>query len=145
MEWVQISLFDPDSDVRSEREILLDKAIMRGSGFAGGPARIYAACLMMDQRQFVDFLREEFSVGGHSMDTDKGHGFVDYNGKGLKVRIWKSSREYEYSWQKVAARYRELIAMMMFPEEKIRRMVDEEASLKAPYPRMRYQIGGGDQ
>jgi len=142
MQGIQLSFFDPLPELRSEREILLDKALLRGSGFEGGPLRIYAAFLTKDQRSFTDFLREEFGVGGHSMDTDRGHGFVDYGSKGLQIRVWKDDTRYDYSWQKVAARYSELIGLMMFPEEKIRKQADA-AILTEPHPRMHYDIGGG--
>lgn len=113
MEGVQLSLFDTDL---SEDETRLREILKRGSGYEGGCLRIYAAEKLLDGDRFVEFLADEFNVGGHSVRSENFSGFVDYNGRGMIVREWKTDREWKYNWKKIARTYRDMISMGEFPE-----------------------------
>ena len=54
----QISIFDLLNPVESR----FTSEMKRGSGFAGGKVRIYAASLHTNKDQFAEFLKEEYGV-----------------------------------------------------------------------------------
>lgn len=137
MEAIQISFFDTEI---SDEEKLLREALKRGSGFENGCLRIYAAERLLDAERFVMFLADEFHVGGNSFHTDGFDGFVDYDGRGLTIREWKTNLEWKYSWKKIAQVYREMISMGEFPEYRVITLYEEarKAGKGAPAPRMKY-------
>ena len=139
---IQLSFFDTDL---TDDQIRLRDILKRGSGYEGGPLRIYAAEQLLDAERFVMFLADEFHVGGHSYSKDGFSGFVDYNGRGLTVREWKTSREWNYTWRQVARVYTEMIRDGEFPELDVVCMYQEarKANKGAPMPRMHYW--GGDE
>ena len=141
MEGVQLSLFDTDL---SEDETRLMEILKRGSGFEGGCLRIYAAEKLLDGDRFAEFLADEFNVGGHSVRSENFSGFVDYNGRGMIVREWKTNREWKYSWKQIARIYRDMIGMGEFPEYRVISLYEEarKAGKGAPAPRIHYW--GGD-
>ena len=141
MDGVQISFFDtevPDDEKR------LRQILKCGSGFEGGPLRIYAAERLLDADRFVMFLADEFNVGGHSVSMDGFRGFCDYNGRGMIVREWKTNQEWKYTWRKIAGLYRDMIRMGEFPEYQVITQYEEarKAGKGAPAPRMHWW--GGD-
>lgn len=137
MEGVQISFFDTEI---SEEEKRLREILKRGSGFSGGPLRIYAAEQLLDADRFVMFLADEFNVGGHSVTMEGFRGFCDYNRRGMIVREWKTNREWKYGWKKIAQIYLDMIRMGEFPEYNVITMFQEarKAGKGAPMPRMHY-------
>ena len=137
MEGVQLSLFDTDL---SEDETRLREILKRGSGFEGGCLRIYAAEKLLDGDRFAEFLADEFNVGGHSVRSENFSGFVDYNGRGMIVREWKTNREWKYSWKQIARIYRDMIGMGEFPEYRVISLYEEarKAGKGAPAPRIHY-------
>lgn len=141
MDGIQISFFDAEI---SDEEKRLREILKRGSGYEGGPLRIYAAERLLDAERFVMFLADEFNVGGHSFSADGFRGFVDYNGRGMIVREWKTDREWKYSWKQVARVYRDMISMGEFPDYSVITLYEEarKANKGAPMPRMHYF--GGD-
>ena len=141
MDGVQLSFFDKDI---SEDEKRLREILRRGSGFSGCQLRIYAAEQLLDADRFVMFLADEFNVGGHSFDSDGFRGFVDYNGRGLTVREWKTCLEWKYKWRQIARVYRDMISMGEFPDYSVITLYEEarKAGKGAPAPRMHWW--GGD-
>ena len=114
----QLSMFDYLAEEQDEKTRMLEAALSRGSGFDGGPQRIYNASMTMDAEQFKRFLIDEFGTGGHSFDACGSSGMVDYNPRGIIVRRWADNVEYRYSWEKVAEAFRRMIAMDRFPMKK---------------------------
>ena len=141
MDGIQISFFDAEI---SEDEKRLREILKRGSGFSGGPLRIYAAEQLLDADRFVMFLADEFNVGGHSVSLEGFRGFCDYNGRGIIVKEWKTNREWKYNWRQIAKVYRDMISMGEFPEYDVITQYEEarKANKGAPIPRMHYW--GGD-
>ena len=139
---IQLSMFDTEA---SEEELRLREILKRGSGYESGSLRIYAAERLLDADRFAEFLADEFGVGGHSYSTADFVGFVDYNGRNLSVREWKTGREWKYNWRKSAQIYRDMISMGEFPEYNVITLYEEarKAGKGAPAPRMHYW--GGDR
>ena len=137
MEGIQLSFFEPEIP---EEEKRLRQVLKRGSGYEGGCLRIYAAERLLDAERFVMFLADEFHIGGHSFSTADFNGFVDYNGRGLMIREWKTNREWKYSWKQIARVYEEMIRMGEFPEYGVITRYEEarKAGKGAPAPRMHY-------
>ena len=137
MDGVQISFFDAEI---SEEEKRLRQILKRGSGYEGGCLRIYAAEQLLDADRFVMFLADEFNIGGHSFDWNGFRGFVDYNGRCLMVREWKTGQEWKYNWRQIARVYRDMISTGEFPEYNVITMFQEarKAGKGAPMPRMHY-------
>lgn len=132
----QLSMFDLMTDMMDEETRRLRDVLKRGSGFEGGPLRIYAAEQLLDDQRFVMFLADEFNVGGHSIPG----GFADYNGRGFVIREWKTGMEKKYSWKRIAQEYREMICSGEFPGDKVISLFAEarKAGKGAPAPRMHY-------
>ncbi len=137
MDGIQISFFDAEI---SEDEKRLREILKRGSGFSGGPLRIYAAEQLLDADRFVMFLADEFNVGGHSVSLEGFRGFCDYNGRGIIVKEWKTNREWKYNWRQISKVYRDMISMGEFPEYDVITQYEEarKANKGAPMPRMHY-------
>ena len=140
MDGIQISFFDAEI---SEEEKRLRQILKRGRGYEGGCLRIYAAEQLLDADRFVMFLADEFNVGGHSFDWNGFRGFVDYNGRCLMVREWKTGQEWKYNWRQIARVYRDMISMGEFPEYNVITLYEEarKAGKGAPSPRMHWWGG----
>ena len=133
----QISIFDliePISRFTSE--------LKRGSGFAGGKVRIYAASLHTTKEQFAVFLKDEYGIGGHSTTFPDGEtGFTDYNAKGITIREWKSKKDEKHNWKEAADEIKRLIIHDEYLTDKEKAKAQEVAensggSLPMPHPRM---------
>ena len=140
MSEIQLTMFDFMADIMDDEKRRLRNVLKRGSGYEGGPLRIYAAERLLDDQRFVMFLADEFNVGGHSIPG----GFADYNGRGLQIREWDTGRTLKYTWKQIAKEYREMIGCGEFPGQDVIRMYEEarKAGKGAPAPRMHYW--GGD-
>ena len=125
----------------------IEHVLRRGSGYEGGKIRIaafYAGNHTPDEAK--QFLKEEYGVGGYSHTFLTGaSGFVDYDGKGLKARLWKSDGEFRFSWITVHAYLRDMIKNGRYLTEAEQAKYDEivkpYAKRKAPptpHPRMHY-------
>ncbi|MBP0966090.1 MAG: hypothetical protein J5722_00505, partial [Oscillospiraceae bacterium] len=99
------SVQKPETD---ERRQLLLHDLGRGSGFQNGKLRI-ADFFAKDQpsdADFVDFLRKEYGIGGHSGPDMPS---VDYDGKGIHIVSADRKSSYQYTWTQAAKEIRKLI------------------------------------
>lgn len=137
----QITMFEElpdlmDADAAEVREVL-----RRGSGFEGGCLRIYAAERLLDPERFVEFLKDEFGTGGHSITG----GFCNYNGRKLTIEHWKQgNKRKEYTWKNIAYIYREMISIGSWPDAEVKELYAEarKAGKGAPAPRLHYYRRG---
>lgn len=88
------------------------KALKRGSNVVNSKFRI-AAFYAKDPTpaEAQDFLKQEYGIGGSSHDFSDGtHGFIDYDGKGIRLSRFKDhDHDKLYKWREVEARLRRLI------------------------------------
>jgi hypothetical protein len=56
----------------------------------------------------VKFLQKEYGIGGHSGPDVP---MVDYDTKGIRIRPWKSSSDYKYTWKEAAKEIRRAIEL----------------------------------
>lgn len=88
------------------RENLIHNEVMRGTGFEGGKFRtadFYQTNPSM--KDFADFLKNEYGIGGHS-----GNGpvrFVNYDAKGIEIET--SSGKENFTWTEAAKVITDLI------------------------------------
>ncbi|MCR5372987.1 MAG: hypothetical protein K6E41_05920, partial [Solobacterium sp.] len=92
---------EPSAFVLSQEEI--EQVLRCGSGFEGSKIRIAALYAQnptpADAR---DFLKDEYGIGGHSHTyLDGSHGFVDYNGQGMRLSRRGFSEEMRLRWPAV--------------------------------------------
>lgn len=127
---IQMSMFDFETDPINEKEKRLRRALMRGSGFENGCLRIYAAADKYEDKEFADFLKEEFGTGGCSLEN----GFCDYSSRGFSIRQWREDTTDTYSWSKIATVYREMISKGLFPDDETK----HKDISQIPIPRVRY-------
>lgn len=137
----QISVYDLLKEPEPQNRFVA--VLKRGSGFAGGKVRIYAASKTVSD--FKRFLQEEYGIGGHSVDyRDGGTGFVDYNSRGLILREWKTDWQEKKTWAEAEKEIRELIDRWEYLTDKEWATVGEikrrhGGILPAPAPRLRYE------
>ena len=108
----------------------VNKDLTRGSGFAGGKARIYGYWQENHStKEKADFLKNEFGTGGHSHAcSGASHSGQDHDAKG--VRYNKSGCDnVQMSWTQVAQRIDSLMkkGRYLTPEEEAERLAIEEA------------------
>lgn len=92
-------------------EEIIDKVLLRGSGFVSGKQRIVD---YFDEEENnterSDFLKKEYGVGGSSLTiTDDLTGFENYDSKGIRIEIYEEDREFKLTWSKVSKRIHHLI------------------------------------
>lgn len=97
----QISIFDMEPLTKFQQ------ALQRGSCFAKGKERIYSAALRLSFKDFVEYVKKEYGLGGFSFND----GFVDFNAKGMSMWKWRSDDRSSYSWTEVAKGIKQLIAI----------------------------------
>lgn len=137
----QISIFD-----MIETESRFTHEVKTGSGFEGGKVRIFCASLNLGIRQLAEFLKDEYGTGGHSASfPDGGHGFTDYNPKGLTIREWKSNETEYHSWTEVAKEVKRLIIRNEYLTEKETEKAKDicrrnGGPAPVPNPRMRIEV-----
>ena len=99
----------------------IDATLSRGGNVEGGKGRIYGY-LTGDHttKEKTDFLKQEHGIGGSSHAVS-GTGWVDYSGKGVKLRK-DDCADVELNWSKVLSRFENLIRSDRYftPEEKAR-------------------------
>lgn len=99
----QLTMFGEDERIRLLREDLI-----RGTQFESGKIRIEDFVLNSDpdDAALIEFLKKEYGTGGHSGPDQP---MVDYDGKGICIRPWKSSSDYRYTWKEAAKEIRRAI------------------------------------
>ncbi len=110
--YTPIEYGEPVADVNRFEELY--KEIMRGSGFEGGKFRIaeFFENNNPANKEFADFLRDEYGTGGHTAD---GNIFmVDHDSKGMQFTVRStddsiSNETFEFSWTEVAKLTADLI------------------------------------
>ena len=119
----------------------LEKTICSGSGFEGGRIRIYAAALSLPMNKLVEFLKNEYGIGGRSMD----YGFMDYNASGIRMTLYKGGRggerrEQLIKWPEAASLIKKYIGAGRYLKPKEQKTIDELRAkygneLPVPYPK----------
>lgn len=97
----------------------IDAALNRGSNIEGSKGRIYDYLTgAHNSKEKTDFLKQEFGIGGSSHAVS-GQGWIDYSGKGIRLRK-DDCADVELNWHKVLARFENLIRNSRYftPEEK---------------------------
>lgn len=88
------------------RENLIHNEVMRGTGFEDGKFRVEEFYKSNPaKKDFVDFLKKEFGIGGHS-----GEGpvrFADHDSKGIEITT--TSGKENFTWSEVAKVISDLI------------------------------------
>lgn len=129
----QISFFD------EEPLTWLQQGLIKGSNFAGGKIRIYAAALNMPINKFEKYLKDEYGLGGSSMDD----GFIDYDSKGVRLWKFKEKHEEKYSWAEVAKEIKKLISIDKYlsdNDKKTIKIIKERNDGILPVPVARLKI-----
>lgn len=88
------------------RENLIYNEVMRGTGFEGGKFRVadfYQA--NPSKKDFADFLKNEYGIGGHSGDGPVK--FADHDSKGIEITL--TTGKENFTWNEVAKVISELI------------------------------------
>lgn len=68
---MQLTLFDDIFDPPGIEDQMIEKALLRGSGFAGGKARIWQfAQTHPSNGELANFLRNEYGIGGWGCFTE---------------------------------------------------------------------------
>ena len=128
----QLSFFD------EEPLSWFSENLMRGSGFAGGKVRIYAAALNMDKKKFAEYLKNEYGVGGCSIKD----GFMDYGPTGIKLRKWKENYEEMHGWNEASEEIKRLISIDLYltkkEKEQIKEIQVQFKKIPIPVPRTHY-------
>ena len=88
----------------------IDAAMSSGSGIAGGKDRIFAFFQEKHtEKEKVDFLRQEYGIGGHSHALSGAMGSSeDHSGKGMRYKK-DGCLEVRFTWEAVSRRITELI------------------------------------
>lgn len=99
----QLTMFGED-----ERIQLLRDDLIRGTQFQDGKLRVEEFVLKSnpDDAAFIEFLKKEYGIGGHSGPDQP---MVDYDSKGIRIRPYKSSSDYRYTWKEAAKEIRRSI------------------------------------
>jgi len=96
----QISMFEliDTENLLPEQRQKLRRALKRGSGFEGGKDRIKKSSEILSRKEFADFLKKEYGIGGSSFEG----GFVDSTSMGIRIyeKGWMNRKEY--TWTQIA-------------------------------------------
>ena len=105
-----ISIITDQNEQKKPAEVDEDKALWwvidHGPGRDGGKVRVYAAGKRYKDEpdKMVEFLKEEYGVGGNSLPGD--YWFEDYNGRGISVKNMKDwSKQFFFTWKRMAREY----------------------------------------
>ena len=135
---------EPSAFVLSQEEI--EHVLRRGSGFDGSKLRIAALYAQTPTPQYArDFLKDEYGIGGHSHTyLDGTHGFVDYNGQGMRLSRRGFTEEMRLRWPAVEKHIRRMMENSTYLTEDEQERFTElqrtyaENELPLPIARMHY-------
>ena len=133
MTYYQLNMFDNPGTCLS----IFEKCISHGSGYAHGRIRIYAACIHLKGKDFIDFIKDEYGIGGFG-DINVS---VSYNAKGLSMRKWKEDNSTDYTWKQIAEEIIKLINLDLYLTEKDKEQIEvikENHNGDLPLPNARY-------
>ena len=114
----QLNLFstEEESSVQAPGSFSLsrqdaEQELLRGSLIQNGSLRIYALYQHNPTvKEAVDFLKEEYGIGGHSYTFwDGGNGYVDYDSKGIHFRRYADQATALLPWKEADKLLRHLI------------------------------------
>ena len=114
----QLNLFstEEESSVQAPGSFSLsrqdaEQELLRGSLIQDGSLRIYALYQHNPTaKEAVDFLKEEYGLGGHSYTFwDGGNGYVDYDSKGIHFRRYADQATALLPWKETDKLLRQLI------------------------------------
>ena len=114
----QLNLFstEEESSVQAPGSFSLsrqdaEQELLRGSLIQDGSLRIYALYQHNPTvKEAVDFLKEEYGLGGHSYTFwNGGNGFVDYDSKGIHFRRYADQATALLPWKEADKLLRQLI------------------------------------
>ena len=81
------------------RENLIYNEVMRGTGFVDGKFRVEDFYKTNpEKKDFVDFLKKEYGIGGHSGDGPVK--FADHDSKGIEITL--TTGKENFTWNEVA-------------------------------------------
>lgn len=109
----QLTMFDllDVTKEKSREEQLIEKQLLRGSGFADGKYRIYEKYFTDPTiKEYASFLKHEYGIGGYSYGGES----QDHNGSGIRME-WEDREHPENNiridlkWNEVAERIADLI------------------------------------
>ena len=81
------------------RENLLHNEVMRGTGFVDGKFRVEDFYKTNpEKKDFIDFLKKEYGIGGHSGDGPVK--FADHDSKGIEITL--TTGKENFTWNEVA-------------------------------------------
>lgn len=111
---MQLTLFDDIFDQPSIEERMIEKALLRGSGFVGGKARIWEFALTRPPiGELANFLQNEYGIGGWARPTRVDGGLHEgyYDSKGVTLCWMQGGKEVErkVSWNKVAQVLKQMV------------------------------------
>ena len=97
-----------------------EQELLRGSLIQNGSLRIYALYQHNPTaKEAVDFLKEEYGIGGHSYTFwDGGNGYVDYDSKGIHFRRYADQATALLPWKEADKLLRHLIHSERYLSEK---------------------------
>lgn len=108
----QASLFDYfEPQKKSREEQLIERQLLRGSGFENGKYRIYDKYYTEPTlKEYASFLKHEYGIGGYSY----GHDLQDHNGKGIRMEWYdrdhpENNIRIDLKWNEAAIRIADLI------------------------------------
>src|SRR5699024_306244 len=114
----QLNLFstEEESSVQAPGSFSLsrqdaEQELLRGSLIQNGSLRIYTLYQHNPTvKEAVDFLKEEYGIGGHSYTFwDGGNGYVDYDSKGIHFRRYADQATALLPWKEADKLLRQLI------------------------------------
>ena len=115
-EEAQIKAIEEESSVQAPGSFSLsrqdaEQELLRGSLIQNGSLRIYALYQHNPTvKEAVDFLKEEYGIGGHSYTFwDGGNGYVDYDSKGIHFRRYADQATALLPWKEADKLLRHLI------------------------------------